>query len=68
MSVPFLDLRAQDAEVGAEVRAAVGEVLDTQQLVLGPHVERFEAAMAAYCGVRSRASGSIREPMRWRSL
>jgi len=51
MSVPFLDLRAQDAEVGAEVRAAVGEVLDSQQLVLGPHVERFESAMAAYCGV-----------------
>lgn len=51
MSVPFLDLRAQDAEVGAAVRAAVAEVLASQQLVLGAHVERFEAAMAAYCGV-----------------
>lgn len=51
MRVPFLDLRAQDAEVGAEVRAAVGEVLDSQQLILGPHVERFESAMASYCGV-----------------
>jgi dTDP-4-amino-4,6-dideoxygalactose transaminase len=51
MRVPFLDLRAQDAEVGAEVRAAVVDVLDSQQLILGPHVERFEAAMAEYCGV-----------------
>src|SRR5262245_27866781 len=51
VTVPFLDLRAQDAEVGAEVRAALAEVLASQQLVLGPYVERFEQAMAAYCGV-----------------
>ncbi len=51
MTVPFLDLRAQDAEVGVEVRAAVDEVLDSQQLVLGPHVAAFEEAMASYCGV-----------------
>jgi dTDP-4-amino-4,6-dideoxygalactose transaminase len=52
VSVPFLDLRAQDAEVGAAVRAAVSAVLADQQLVLGVHVERFEQAMAAFCGVR----------------
>lgn len=52
MSVPFLDLRAQDAEVGAAVRAAVSAVLEDQQLVLGRHVERFEQAMASFCGVR----------------
>lgn len=51
MEVPFLDLRAQDAEVGAAVRAAVAAVLDEQQCVLGPHLERFEAAMARYAGV-----------------
>ena len=51
MSVPFLDLCAQDAAIGAAVRAAVAEVLASQQFVLGGHVERFEAAMAAYCGV-----------------
>jgi len=51
VSVPFLDLRAQDAEVGAAVRAAVSAVLADQQLVLGPHVERFEQAMASFCGV-----------------
>src|SRR5215470_7043057 len=52
VSVPFMDLRAQDAEVGSAVRAAVADVLGDQQLVLGSHVERFEAAMAAYTGVR----------------
>ncbi|MGH7893297.1 MAG: DegT/DnrJ/EryC1/StrS family aminotransferase, partial [Candidatus Binatia bacterium] len=33
------------------LRDAVERVLADQQCVLGPHVERFEAAMAAYCGV-----------------
>ncbi len=51
VKVDFLDLRAQDAEVGAAVRAAVAEVLADQRLVLGPHLERFEAGMAAYTGV-----------------
>ncbi len=51
MTVPFLDLRAQDAVVGDAVRAALAEVMASQQFVLGPHVERFEAAMAEYCGV-----------------
>jgi dTDP-4-amino-4,6-dideoxygalactose transaminase len=51
MKVPLLDLAAQDAAIGEEVRAAVREVLETRQFVLGPHVERFEVAMAAYCGV-----------------
>jgi dTDP-4-amino-4,6-dideoxygalactose transaminase len=51
VSVPFMDLRAQDAEVGAAVRAAVADVLADQRFVLGPHLERFEALMAAYEGV-----------------
>jgi dTDP-4-amino-4,6-dideoxygalactose transaminase len=51
VKVPFLDLKAQDAAIGGEVRAAIAEVLASQQFILGPTVERFEAAMAAYCGV-----------------
>jgi dTDP-4-amino-4,6-dideoxygalactose transaminase len=50
--VPFLDLGAQDAAIGVELRAALEEVLASRQFILGPHVERFEAAMAEYCGVR----------------
>ena len=52
MRVPFLDLRAQARELGAAVHAAVGEVLDSQQYVLGSTLARFEAAMADYAGVR----------------
>jgi dTDP-4-amino-4,6-dideoxygalactose transaminase len=51
VSVPFLDLRAQDAEVGAAVRAAVAAVLADQRFILGDRVGSFEAAMASYCGV-----------------
>ena len=51
MKVPFLDLRAQDAAIGGAIREALSEVVASQQFVLGPHVARFEAAMAAYCGV-----------------
>jgi hypothetical protein len=52
MRVPFLDLRAQAHELGTALHEAVGRVLDSQQCVLGPELERFEAAMAAYTGVR----------------
>jgi dTDP-4-amino-4,6-dideoxygalactose transaminase len=51
VKVPFLDLGAQDAAIGDEVRAALADVLTSRQFILGPHVERFEAAMARYCGV-----------------
>jgi dTDP-4-amino-4,6-dideoxygalactose transaminase len=52
MRVPFLDLRAQDAAIGGAIRAALAEVVASQQFILGPHVARFEQAMAAYGGVR----------------
>jgi dTDP-4-amino-4,6-dideoxygalactose transaminase len=51
VKVPFLDLAAQDAAVGGEVRAALADVVASRQFILGPHVERFEAAMAEYCRV-----------------
>jgi dTDP-4-amino-4,6-dideoxygalactose transaminase len=49
--IPLLDLAAEDAEVGGAVRAAIADVLASRRYILGPHVERFEAAMAAYLGV-----------------
>ena len=52
MRVPFLDLGAQDAAIGAEVRAAIAQVLADRRFVLGPHLARFEEEMAEYCGVR----------------
>jgi dTDP-4-amino-4,6-dideoxygalactose transaminase len=51
VKVPPLDLPAQARALGAELTDAVATVLRDQQCVLGPHVARFEAAMAEYCGV-----------------
>jgi dTDP-4-amino-4,6-dideoxygalactose transaminase len=47
--VPFVDLRAQYADVRDEVEAAVRRVLESGAYVLGPEVEAFEREFAAYC-------------------
>ncbi len=49
MKVPLLDLKAQYAEIREEVRARIDAVCDSQYFILGPEVERLEAAMAQYC-------------------
>ncbi len=48
----MLDLRAQFETIGAEVRAAVNEVLTAQQFVLGPQGAALEEEIAQYCGAR----------------
>jgi len=53
MNVPLLDLTAQYASIRPEIDAAIREVCETQRFILGETVERFERAMAAYCGVRN---------------
>ncbi len=50
MQVPLLDLRAQYATIKAEVEAAIAEVMESQQFILGPKVEQCEQAIAQYCG------------------
>jgi dTDP-4-amino-4,6-dideoxygalactose transaminase len=52
MNVKLLDLQAQYAPIREEIRRALDEVFDQQSLVLGPHVEKFEKNLAAYCGVK----------------
>src|SRR5438552_9395834 len=49
MNVKLLDLQAQYLPIRNEIRRAIDEVCDAQQLILGPHVEKFEALLAAYC-------------------
>jgi dTDP-4-amino-4,6-dideoxygalactose transaminase len=49
MNVPLLDLKAQYSAVKAEVDAAVAEVLESQQFILGRKVEGCENAIAEYC-------------------
>lgn len=47
--IPLVDLRAQDAAIGEEVRAAIDRVLAAQAFILGPEVEALEREIAAYC-------------------
>jgi dTDP-4-amino-4,6-dideoxygalactose transaminase len=49
--VPQLDLAAQYAAIGGEIRAAVEKVLASQQFVLGREGAAFEQEIASLCGV-----------------
>jgi len=49
--VPQLDLTAQYAAIGAEIRTAVERVLASQQFVLGREGAALEAEIANLCGV-----------------
>jgi dTDP-4-amino-4,6-dideoxygalactose transaminase len=48
MKVPFLDLKFQHHSIKDEIKEAIGAILDSQQFVLGPVVEKFEREMAKY--------------------
>jgi dTDP-4-amino-4,6-dideoxygalactose transaminase len=50
MVIPFLDLRTQYQNIKSEVDAAVLQVLESGNFVLGPEVEAFEREFAAYSG------------------
>lgn len=49
MHIPLLDLKAQYTSIRDEINAAVLEVLESQQFILGPKVEECERAVADYC-------------------
>lgn len=46
--IPFLDLKAQYAQIRSEVLVAIEEVLDSCQFTLGSKVESFEQDFAEY--------------------
>src|SRR5215475_12368269 len=46
------ELEGQYAEIGAELRAAVERVLNSQQLVLGREGLALEGELAEFCGVK----------------
>jgi dTDP-4-amino-4,6-dideoxygalactose transaminase len=52
MQVKLLDLQAQYAPLREEIRRVIDEVCDSQALILGPHVAKFEKNLAAYCGTK----------------
>jgi dTDP-4-amino-4,6-dideoxygalactose transaminase len=47
--IPFLDLRTQYQEIKSDIDAAVRQVIESGQFVLGPEVTRFEERFAEYC-------------------
>jgi dTDP-4-amino-4,6-dideoxygalactose transaminase len=50
--IPFIDVAAQRRRLGRAVDEAVARVLAHCQFVQGPEVREFEAALAAFAGVR----------------
>ncbi len=48
-NVPLLDLKAQYAQIRAEVIPIIEEVCASQRFILGEHVLALEAEVAAYC-------------------
>ena len=52
MNVPLLDLTLQYRAIEDEVMVAVRGVIEEQRFILGPVVERFEAAVAQDLGVK----------------
>jgi len=49
--VSLLDLRSQFAQIRQEVMAEISRVCESQELILGETVRRFEQAIAPYCSV-----------------
>jgi dTDP-4-amino-4,6-dideoxygalactose transaminase len=49
MKVPFLDVVGQDSSLRGEILRRFSEVCADGRFVLGPAVEEFERAFAAYC-------------------
>ncbi|HUM02894.1 MAG TPA: DegT/DnrJ/EryC1/StrS family aminotransferase [Thermoanaerobaculia bacterium] len=51
-SVPLLDLKKQYATIREELKRAADELFESQMFILGPRVEAFEKAVAAYVGTK----------------
>lgn len=52
MDVKLLDLQAQYLPIRNEIRRAIDDICDSQALILGPAVDRFEKKLANYCGTK----------------
>ena len=50
--IPFIDLKAQQARISADLRRRLEVVLGHCQFILGPEVGELEAALAAFCGAK----------------
>ena len=58
MSVPLIDLKAQQRRLGDRIDKAIAAVLDHGQFIMGSEVFELEERLADYCGVRHAISCS----------
>ncbi|MCB0065331.1 MAG: DegT/DnrJ/EryC1/StrS family aminotransferase [Caldilineaceae bacterium] len=49
MKIPFVDLKAQYRSIAPAVNAAIADVLENTDFILGRAVDEFETEFAAYC-------------------
>lgn len=54
--IPFIDLQTQYRHIGAEIEEAVLRVLRSGNYILGAEVDKLEAALADFVGVRHAVS------------
>ena len=52
MKVPLLDLKAQLTTIEKEVKAAVNDVIDSTQYIMGPKVAELEEKISEYVGAK----------------
>lgn len=52
MSIPFIDLKSQYADLKASVDARIQRVLDHGQYIMGPEVRELEEKLEAYTGAK----------------
>src|ERR1700686_395918 len=57
-AIPFLDLKAQQARIAAELRRRLDGVLAHCQFILGPEVAELEHELARFCGAKHCVSVS----------
>ncbi len=53
--IPLVDLKVQYAGIKPEIDAAIQRVLENTSFIMGPEVQGFEEAFAAFIGVREAA-------------
>ncbi|HTC11845.1 MAG TPA: DegT/DnrJ/EryC1/StrS family aminotransferase [Acetobacteraceae bacterium] len=51
-SIPFLDLKAQQARIAPELRRRIDAVLAHCQFILGPEVAELEEELRGFCGAK----------------
>ncbi|MCP5536791.1 MAG: DegT/DnrJ/EryC1/StrS family aminotransferase [Akkermansiaceae bacterium] len=52
MSVPLLDVNAQNHPIAGELREAFDRVLESGRFIMGDEVEQFEASIAGFVGAK----------------